>query len=310
MKHRTANLVALFVATAIASSALAGSARHDRDAQRHLDLGASSAYACVGKLEATTSTGDVVFSGVLIAPDWVLTVSHCLEDVRSVRFTIEKRTYFGVRWVRHPGWDGDFAEGYDIALIQLDGNVAGVQPARRYAGSNELHSVGTIVGFGRAGTGLTGATVLDGRRRAGQNVIDRYYKTIGRVPRLLMCDFDNPDSRRDSAYGSDVALDLEYLSGPGDSGGGLFIQSGGATYLAAINSFGMARRGEFESRYGQMSGHVRVAAFAEWIDGTMQSHAATAQTPPPERPHAVIATARESDWSFGGSAHPGPYPQP
>lgn len=310
MKSRPANLVALSAMMAMASIALAGSARHDRDAQRHLDLGASPAYACVGKLEATTSTGDVVFSGVLIAPDWVLTVSHCLEDVRSVRFTIGKRTYFGVRWVRHPGWDGDFAKGYDIALVQLDGAVASVQPARRYTGSSELHSVGTIVGFGRAGTGLTGATVLDGRRRAGQNVIDRYYKTVGPVPRLLMCDFDHPGDRGNSAYGSDVALDLEYLSGPGDSGGGLFIQSGGTTYLAAINSFGMARRGEFESRYGQMSGHVRVAAFAEWIDATMRSHDATAHAPSAERPHAVMAIAHESDWSFGGSAHPGPYPQP
>jgi len=247
-------------------SALAGVIRHDRpdDAYRALADG----YDSVGMFLGSTGSSRYLGSGTLIADDWVLTAGHNVDSAQSLDFIIGGQRYEAANWIAHPLWDGDLGKGYDIALVQLESTVAGIDPAERFRGSGEAGAIATSVGFGRSGDGLTGATTSAGTKRAGQNTVDRFGRGSG--GRILLSDFDDPmfgDAKLLS--GDSPALDLEYLIAPGDSGGGLFLDSPSGPLLAGVHSFGAAYDGTLNSDYGDLSGHIRVSRFNDWIDATI-----------------------------------------
>jgi hypothetical protein len=252
----------------VAGLASAGTIRHDVSDQAYLDLAASTAFDCVGKLTGYTSTSTYSASGVLIAPLWVLTAAHLVEDAVSLEFAMGAKTCTAQQWYVHEKWNRyNISNGYDIALVRIDA-PPGAVPAQRYLGSGELGLIGTFVGFGKTGTGLTGAIISDGKKRAGQNVIDVATPSLGAEKyRVLRADFDNPTNPYDNRYGSSAPLQLEYLIASGDSGGGVFIDDGSGLKLAGIHSFGGAVDGIIDFDYGDFSGHTRVSMFNTWIDG-------------------------------------------
>lgn len=232
-------------------------------------------------------------------PDTVPVLEALLFDIDGFTFVdgVEQAddNVFARRWHPHPEWRrlvqegrlpgesfGEFEErlvlaGYDIGLFQLEEPITHVTPAKRYTGTDELKKVGTSVGFGMIGDGLTGAmafpiistdSLLVWLKFAGQNVIDTLLPTSDGEPRIFESDFDNPDDPGDSSMGSPLPLDLEYLTAVGDSGGGVFIQNDkGQTVLAGIHSFGdPVLDGILDSDYGDVSGHIRVSAFNGWIN--------------------------------------------
>jgi hypothetical protein len=245
-------------------SAPAGTIRHDRSDSQYLALGAGADYLSVGRFQGSTGTSNYSASGTLIAPDWVLTAGHVVDAAQSLIFTLNGTRYSATNWVANPQWKGDLLAGYDIGLVHLSSPVTNVQPATRYTGTSEVGRVGTAVGYGMTGTGLTGTTIFDGQKRGEQNVIDKLQNS-----RLFLSDFDSPSKRTESKMGSNRPLDLEGLIGPGDSGGGVFINVGGKAYLAGVNSFAGAYDGKVDSDYGDISGHVRVSAFNSWIDSVI-----------------------------------------
>lgn len=260
-------VVVLAVMFALAPQSLAGVRRDDVDDSVHTDLGATSAYESVGQFLTTTSSAGYWASGTVIASDWVLTAGHVVDDVTSMSFTVGGGTYSAKQWVPHPKWNGDLNRGYDIALVQLETAVPDtLTPATLYTGKDELGATGTSVGFGMTGDGLTGATTLDGEKRAGLNVIDALYGGPAKKARIFLSDFDNPGDPLDSSYGSATPLEHEYLIAPGDSGGGVFIDLGEGPMLAGVHSFGAAFDGDVDSDYGDISGHTRVSMFSGWID--------------------------------------------
>ena len=269
MRYFAIVLVVLVMASA---PALAGTTRHDLDEdsvpvdlQVHVALGA--AYDNVGRIIVTTPTADYFGSGTLIAPNWVLTAAHMVDDIMSGTVTFGATQYTAERWVAHSKWNGDLLNGNDIALIKLTTYVVGVDTAVRYTGSDEFGRVGTAVGYGMSGTGETGAVTPAGAKRAGENVIDAFYsRNPKKTPKIFLSDFDNPDNPADSAYGGGAPLDLEFLIAPGDSGGPVFIDVGDGPLLAGINSFGASFDGDTDSDYGDVSGHTRVSEFNKWID--------------------------------------------
>ena len=156
---------------------------------------------------------------------------------------------------------------YDIGLFELAA-TPNVTPAARYKGSSELGKVGTFVGYGKTGTGLTGATSFDGQKRAGQNIIDAAFVDTGgqKKWRVFGSDFDSPAGNT-NCWGSSSPLDLEYLVSFGDSGGDVFIEENGKSYLAGIHSFlADYNRNDVWGDYGDYSGHMRVSVFNSWID--------------------------------------------
>ena len=147
--------------------------------------------------------------------------------------------------------------------MRLNRPVASITAARLYAGTDEVGQVATIVGFGQTGTGLTGAILPAGTKRAGNNLIGGLGDVIGYSDHSFLADFDYPDP---NATGKAVALDLEYLAAPGDSGGGWFIDVGGQTYLAGVTSFGYAPDGDLNFGYGDIMGATRIGDYMNWIN--------------------------------------------
>lgn len=253
----------------------AGTIRHDRAQALYLDTAALPNYDCVGRIDGVTSSYSFLASGTLIAENWVLTAGHVVGDATSLTFRIGGSTYLGDSWVAHPRWNGDLLGGYDIGLLKLSSAVAGVTPAVRYSGSDELDAVGTSAGYGLTGTGLTGATTFDGQKRAGNNVVDSLYGANLRKARILLSDFDNPLDPFDSVYGSSSPLDLEYLIAPGDSGGGLFVDTDSGLQLAGVHSFIGSFDGNTNADYGDVSGDTRVSMFNKWIDDVLSGKGGT-----------------------------------
>jgi len=206
---------------------------------------------------------------VLIDDRYALTTAHTVDHAASVRFSVGGAIYDAARWIVHPGWTGDLAHGFDLAVVELAAPVLNVAPAIRYVGSAEVGMTATIVGYGKTGTGLTGAIDYDGKKRAGTNIIDGVYTDDIRNSRILVGDFDNPHRVGDSSLGSSAPTSLEFEIGQGDSGGGLFVDTPVGTRLIGINSFGAASDGLNDGDYGDTFGSTRTSQFNSWINSIM-----------------------------------------
>ncbi len=266
-----ATIIGCIAAISYVGAAQAGVIRHDTvmDSQ-YTSLGANSLYDSVGQVRFTGTDGkSYAASAIMIAPTWALTAAHVVDSTASLDFTLGDETYGATNWLHHSKWDGDLGKGYDIGLIEFAGiQVADDMIATLYDGNNELGKLGTFVGYGTTGTGLTGydpESDLD--KRAGQNMVDAFLRTPGKQSRVLLADFDKAGDPSESSWGDDTPVGLEYLIAPGDSGGGLFQDIGGTNYLTGIHSFGWGiLDGNPNSDYGDASGHTRVSSFYGWIN--------------------------------------------
>lgn len=237
--------------------------RDDQPDSSYLALAAETEYASVGLF---VNSWGYTGSGILIAPDWVLTAAHNLILANSGTFTINGIPYASSSLFLNPGWQNNNPfGGYDFGLVHLAEPVQGVTPAVLYEGSSEIGQTAVFVGYGFTGTGLTGYQTLDNQKRAFQNVIDGDF---GNPSLLLGSDFDNP-SIPDNGFGESMPLPLEGSVAFGDSGGGVFITVGQQSYLAGVISFVAATDGNANGDYGDLSGFGRVSAFNSWILSTI-----------------------------------------
>ena len=263
------------------SLATAGVRRDDVADSEFLALAASALYQSVGKFTYSVGASSYIASGVLISPEWVLTAGHVTGGnnflgggISNMTFSLTSGnsvlSFAAAEWVTHPGWAasaGDLLDGYDLGLVRLSQSVTAVQAATLYLQESLQVQPGTIVGYGSTGTGLTGFQAgTAGTKRAGQNMIDAQGNGVTISSAILFADFDQPGVPGESVVGSALPLALEYLSAPGDSGGGLFITQNSQTFLVGITSFGWGYRDDdADSDYGDLAGFISTTAYAGWI---------------------------------------------
>lgn len=187
-------------------------------------------------------------SAVAIDDHHILTAAHVVNKASSCFFTVQNHKYCISEIIVHEKYDdstfgtADIAIGYSEEAFGLD-----FYPDL-YEKDDEVGKICSMVGYGFTGTFNTGATIIDGKKRAGSNTIDTTFHD------LLICSASNKsDSKRTS---------LEFLIASGDSGGPLYING----ELAGINSCVMASDKSPNSSYTDESGHTRVSKFISWIN--------------------------------------------
>lgn len=240
--------------------------RHDKDAQRFLDLGQQ--FPSTVTLRRADGKGGLGDEGTLIAPAWVLTAAHVANELQSGDLVEANHKIYKIsRTLLYPQWHQDADMPVDIALVKLSDPVIDVVPARIYTGSDEAGMVVTFVGRGFSGTGLTGNQFEDRRLRGATNRVESTFDVFpmtaarGQYPAegfQLRLTFDAP--------GDPNATDLEGISGEGDSGGPAYITRNGILYLVGVSSGQDSRpTNHKEGRYGVFEFYVRVSHFADWI---------------------------------------------
>jgi hypothetical protein len=224
-------------------------------------------------------------SGVLIAPNWVLTAAH----VSATNFVAGGQTYSVAQEIKHPQYVANGSSinyGYDISLVRLTTSVVGIAPIPIYTGTNELGAVISMTGYGATGVGSNGVFSNAGTLRGGTNdvdLIDSFANgssgQIGAQNAILVTDFD-PLASFDSTgkyntLGTTTPTSLEYQLCFGDSGGAGLIQEGGKWYVAGIHSWvdsqknwtGKPNDSTLLFGYGAVSGMTRVTNYQDFIFG-------------------------------------------
>jgi len=274
----------------------AGTIRNDVADSFYTSLAQQSVYDSVGFLTWSIGSSGYIASGTLIAPEWVLTAGHVVGGTNNSGAGVSGMTfgmgptYSGIgisatKWIPYGSWSssgGNLWAGVDLGLVRLSQAITDVAPAQMDFSTSLLGLLGTSVGYGRSGTGVTGMNTDSGTKRAGQNVIDarggmsttmgdgRSLNLNGISPTVLFYDFDKPPESVLSSMGSTAPVALEYLIGSGDSGGALFIEVGGMTKLVGVNSFLASLPYPLDTTgpsgdYGDLAGVVSVQSFGNWI---------------------------------------------
>ena len=204
-------------------------------------------------------------AGMLVAPTWVLTAAHCVDEGRipsEVQVAVNVLNLSSIassarRQVRsitlHPSWDENGDNGHDLALLELTGAVTGVAPVALIQPGRAL-AVGTgarAIGWGRDVAGeypdrLQWAAVEVAASDTATRCAD--WSTNLYTGSLMLC-----------AAGDGVRNTAGVCNG--DSGGPLAVWGTRGWELAGITSFGSPGC----MTTGAPGVFTRVSAFTPWI---------------------------------------------
>lgn len=207
-------------------------------------------------------------SGVLIAPDIVLTARHCSggagmniffgADSSNPIYTVQVASAY------NPAGDsGSLQDGGDLRILQLAQSVPDsiATPLKLASDSSSIFGLtAAMVGYGYNGVGSEGhQSTRDLQRWAGTNVIETFGSTG-----LFFSDFDNANSGANTiSTGSTKPSVLEATTATGDSGGPLLVESSTGEWLVAgVLSGGSTNT----SVYGDRSFWTSVSPFQTEIE--------------------------------------------
>ncbi len=267
-------------------------------------VGSGGPLAGVGDVIIVRSDGTFRCTGALLPTgQHVLTAGHCItNDLGSMIATSGTVTFNAITgptpisittFTKHPAWDGNLARGNDVAVLTL-ATIAPSNVPRYDIDRTPLDDISTIVdkvGYGKSGTGDTGATLPSGTKREGMNrydaLADVMLDALDLVPgvdfvpgSVLQYDFDNGFVQNDAF---DFFFDIphlglennEVMSAPGDSGGPSFSNN----VITGITSYGVRlnfNNGSssdvnaiLDSSFGEFAGDTRVSSYAPFVDSVV-----------------------------------------
>jgi secreted trypsin-like serine protease len=205
-----------------------------------------------------------------------LTAAHCIlgasgpATVSFINANNVQFNYASTALTAHPLFtSANYFGGNDIAVITL-AQVVDPSIARLslYTGTGEVGQVGTIIGRGGSGTGVTGGNLPSGTRREGTNTVD---SLIGN--NVLFYDFDDGSASR-STLGSATMTARESIIYFGDSGGPTLINgriAGVHSFLTCVSgsstqcATGPDVDGAINGTFGERFGDTRVSYYNAWI---------------------------------------------
>jgi hypothetical protein len=219
----------------------------------------------------SNGVGRVRFTGVLVAPNWVLTAAHVANNPLLAGGSIGFGT--GPNFISDRGFVQSFGDassnffshpdyvqigiGPDLALVHFE-NPFPVNPATLFAGQPSVGMDVSMVGYGRVGE-PGGSTIFDGSVRGGEGVLNSISLNGDLLSRFV--ESGHPNYRQ-----------LGLLGAPGDSGGGWFIDVDGEFQLAGIFSTSAAVQGFNNYNFNSVASSVDIP----WV----QSYTSTAVPEP------------------------------
>jgi secreted trypsin-like serine protease len=265
--------------------------------------------------------GSFICSGSLLTDGRILTAAHCVSDGAGTANPLTTTVHFqpagglaaGTRihtplaagvetrtvtsYAVHPLYTGQVIDHNDIAILTL--NAAAPAHATGYdiyTGSDLSGQNFTVHGYGRLGSGATGANNFTARLRNGDNKYDYQLgdaifgdnwgtvlsAPMDRIRYSIVSDFDNGLAANDVGCLGATAPNIGGAAGAvfcdlgrgarevgvagGDSGGPNFING----MITGVNSYGLKLTiGDFDSAlnssFGEYSGYVPTYIHAQWI---------------------------------------------
>jgi Trypsin len=241
---------------------------------------ATSAFAGVAAVNVNGGT----YSGVVIAPQYVLTAAHVAAaaggNLAAFQVLLNPG---GTQWsttvvsaTLYPSYSFPYD---DLAILQLAAPVpAGVPIYPLYSGSLQTGLILVLAGYGQSGNGNVGPSTgtSTALKRTGKNTLDELTPTLdtsGLSSRFFVYDFDGP-SGNGSLGGPSLGNAIETIVAPGDSGGPSFVQVGANLQLLGINTFAAATLSNQSPTYtfGNVGGGIVAAdpRFACWLQSATQ----------------------------------------